>query len=235
MPYRPPVFLARGRGSGRVPRGRTGASAFRDWRGALPADWRFTVVNLPGREGSYGAPFATDMAAVADDIAAELLDFRAGTASPLVLFGHSMGGLLALLVAARVPTAALVVAACAPPGAHRYRYDPGDSRPDDDALREDVAEALAAAGITELIDEAADGVDELLAEMVELAVPALRADIELLTSFQQLPHPLGCRILALYGDEDALDPEPWSAETTAAADHRVLPGATSSCSSRPTR
>ncbi|NUP49826.1 MAG: thioesterase [Catenulispora sp.] len=198
----------------------TGASGFRDWRRLLPADWGFTVVNLPGREASYGRPFATDLAALADEVAAELRAHRAaGPAAPLVLFGHSMGALLALLVAHRVPVDALVVAACAPPRSRRYDLD-GDPL-DDDALRIDVSEALVAAGVAELFDTLDE---DLFAEMVELAVPALRADILLLTSFQIPTTRLDCRILALYGADDALHPAPWSDETTAAADLRVLDG-----------
>ncbi|GAA1983336.1 thioesterase II family protein [Catenulispora subtropica] len=198
----------------------TGASGFRDWRETLPADWRFTVVNLPGREAGYGEPFATDMAALADDVAAELRAARAAAPdAPLVLFGHSMGGLLAFLVAHRLPVDGLVVAACAPPGIRRFEL--GAEPPSDEALRGDVAEALAAAGVSALFDEAGEG---LLDEMVDLAVPVLRADIELLTTFRAPGTPLNCRVLALYGKDDPLAPAPWTSETTAPADRSFLDG-----------
>ncbi|MEU5307915.1 alpha/beta fold hydrolase [Streptomyces sp. NPDC021562] len=192
----------------------SGSAGYRGWREALPANWRFTVACPPGREVSYGQPFAKDMARLADDMATELRARRAdGTGVPLVLFGHSMGGLLAQLVAQRIPADALVVAACPPP-AGPASLD--DGRPlDHEQLRREVAAMLQAVSPME---------PELLAELVDLTAPVLAADVDLLATYQAPANPLSCDIWALYGSDDTLEPLPWTAETTAAAHVRVLTG-----------
>ncbi|MEV7124412.1 alpha/beta fold hydrolase [Streptomyces sp. NPDC093260] len=192
----------------------SGSAGYRGWREALPADWRFAVACPPGRETTYGQPFAEDMARLADDMAAELRARRAdGTGAPLVLFGHSMGGLLAQLVALRVTADALVVAACPPPAA-RAALD--DGRPlDHEELRREVAGMLRAVSP---MDPA------LLAELVDLTAPVLAADVELLATYRAPSARLSCDVWALYGRDDTLERLPWTAETTAAAHVRVLPG-----------
>ncbi|MEU7340200.1 alpha/beta fold hydrolase [Streptomyces sp. NPDC007074] len=192
----------------------SGSAGYRGWREALPSDWRFAVTCPPGRETSYGQPFATDMNHLADDMAAELCARRAdGAGAPLVLFGHSMGGLLAQLVAQRIPVDALVVAACPPPAA-RASLDDG-SRPDHDELRREVAGMLSAVSPMD---------PGLLAELVDLTTPILAADVELLATYKSPASRLSCDIWALYGDDDSLARLPWAAETTATAHLRVLPG-----------
>lgn len=196
-----------------------GASGFRGWEDVLPPDWRFAVVCPPGREATYGAPFATDMADLADDIASALRSHRVAEPDvPLVLFGNCLGGLLALLVAHRLPVDALVVAACVPPSS--LRLDSDGEPPDDAALRAQVADMFRAAGV----HEAMSLDDELFEELVDLALPVLTADAELLTSFQTPETPVACDILALYGEGDALEQESWSAETTGAAPCTVVAG-----------
>jgi surfactin synthase thioesterase subunit len=192
----------------------SGAACYRGWREIIPADWRFTVACPPGREGSYGQPFAKDMACLADDITAGLRARReAGDDVPLVLFGHSMGGLLARLVAQRTPAAALVVAGCLPPAA-QAAHD--DGRPlDDGELRREVAGMLQAVSPME---------SGLLAELVELTAPILAADVELLATFRAPATPLTCDVWALYGRDDTLQPQPWTDETVGTARVRVLPG-----------
>ncbi|MER7759595.1 alpha/beta fold hydrolase [Streptomyces sp. NPDC097619] len=193
----------------------SGSAALRGWRRLLPADWRFTPVCLPGREAGYGQPFAEDMERLADEIAAGLLARRAtGPALPLVLFGHSMGGLIAQLVAHRVPARALFVAACPPP-ASRTPAEDDEVPPDHEELRREVAGVLRASAP----DDAA-----LLDELADLTAPILAADIGLLATYRAPEGPLDCDIWALYGDGDTVGALPWTAETTGTAHCRVLPG-----------
>ncbi len=200
----------------------SGAAGFRGWRENLPHDWRFTVAVPPGRDGSYGQPFATDMAQLADDLAAALSCRRSGPDSPpLVLFGHSMGGLLALLVADRVRTDALVVAACPAPSA----LEPGaaashaaDVPLDEARLRTEVAAMITSAPGME--SDVLDALDEL----ADFAMPVVAADIRLMSTFRAPQEPVGCGIWALYGQQDAIDPASWSAQTTASSGMSVLPG-----------
>ncbi|MEU7185963.1 alpha/beta fold hydrolase [Streptomyces sp. NPDC045369] len=69
-----------------------GASAFRPWRGLLPPECDLWAVQYPGHEDRVGEPPATDLTRTARQaaIAAQWLADR-----PYLVFGHSMGALLA--------------------------------------------------------------------------------------------------------------------------------------------
>src|SRR4051812_48826937 len=100
-----------------VPHAGAGASAYASWRHLLPADVLLHSVQLPGREDRLGEPLPADLGAVADRVA-PCLD-RQTRSRPLVLFGHSMGGLLAYALAQRLeeagrPVAHVVVSGCLP-------------------------------------------------------------------------------------------------------------------------
>src|SRR5215207_9362848 len=84
-----------------VPHAGGGASAFHGWDGALGADVEVYTATLPGRERRFDEPAHTSMAGVADPLAdaVSLLD------PPVALYGHSMGGLIAVEVAHRLSAA----------------------------------------------------------------------------------------------------------------------------------
>jgi surfactin synthase thioesterase subunit/acyl carrier protein len=70
-------------------------NCFADWRKFLPSHIGLDLIQLPGRENRASESFATDVNLVAQTIAAELVLYS----KPIILFGHSMGAMLALLVA----------------------------------------------------------------------------------------------------------------------------------------
>lgn len=92
-----------------------GASAFREWPRLLPARTLWGI-RLPGRESRLNESLPKSLPEVASTVAAEL---KATIETPYVFYGHSLGALLAFLVALeldddRAP-AALVLAACRAP------------------------------------------------------------------------------------------------------------------------
>ncbi|NUT52800.1 MAG: thioesterase, partial [Saccharothrix sp.] len=95
-----------------LPHAGAGASAFRRWRDVFPPGVDVQPVQLPGREDRIGEPPATDAHALVEELASAL----AGAADrPFVLFGHSMGALLAAELARRLPPTLLVLSGRAAP------------------------------------------------------------------------------------------------------------------------
>ena len=94
-----------------------GASAFRPWLNGLPAYAALLACRLPGREGRIGEPPTESLSAAAYAVAEAYLGRRP---RPLVLFGHSMGAVLAFETArllaenGRTP-AGMVFSASEPP------------------------------------------------------------------------------------------------------------------------
>ena len=100
-----------------LPQAGSGCGAFRAWQ-ALHPDLTVVGVQLPGRENRYKDPSpATFADAVAEIVSALVAAVPARL--PIVLFGHSLGGVLGYEVARALPEThtprALVVAAAQPP------------------------------------------------------------------------------------------------------------------------
>lgn len=172
-----------------------GANVFRGWEQVLSDDVELTAVQLPGREWRRSEPALTRIDAIVDHLLpaarAWLNDPRPG-----VLFGYSMGAALAYALAARLqsegsPTPrALIVAACRAPQLLR-RMTPVH-RLDDDRF----AEAIRHFGG---LPEAVTAEPALL----QMALPALRADFEALGTYQWPGNPpLPCPITVYGGSED---------------------------------
>lgn len=172
-----------------------GANVFRGWEQSLGEDVEVTAVQLPGREWRRGEPLLTSMDALLDHllppVAAWLQDPR-----PVVFFGYSMGAALAYALAARlhaeghVLPAALIVAACRAPQLLRTAnpiYTLGDA---------EFADAIRHFGGLP---------DSVLAEpaLMQLALPVLRADFQVLGTYQwQARPPLPCPLTVYGGSED---------------------------------
>ncbi|MCT7356110.1 alpha/beta fold hydrolase, partial [Streptomyces sp. 15-116A] len=98
-----------------LPPAGAGCQQFRAWAPALAGIGQVYGAQLPGRENRWREPMPRTFGEAVEAIAGELGPVVAG-GRPLVVFGHSFGGLLGYEVARRVRPAALVVSACRAPG-----------------------------------------------------------------------------------------------------------------------
>lgn len=192
----------------------SGASAmvYGRWRRSLPADIEVRPLELPGRGRRFSEPLATDMVALARQLAAEIsleLD------RPYALFGHSLGGLLVHELAH-----ALRERGCPPP---RLLFASGTAAPslrDTERFAADKTDAQLIADLRELNGTPED----ILAneELMRLTLPVLRADFALCGGYQYRPRaPLNCPIQVLAGRQDSTTPaqlQAWRQETTGGFD-----------------
>jgi medium-chain acyl-[acyl-carrier-protein] hydrolase len=171
-----------------------GASVFRDWAAALPRA-EVCAVQYPGRETRFGEAPARRMAELVEPLFQQavrhLLD------RPYLVFGHSLGAVVAFELVRRIVRAGLARPAALILSGHgpRQRRQPLHLLPDE-ALRG----RLCALGGTprEVLDSG---------ELMALYLPVLRADLEVLETHRVVPiASLGCPIVGLAGTDDDLAP-----------------------------
>jgi medium-chain acyl-[acyl-carrier-protein] hydrolase len=195
------------------------ASTFRDWVEYCPVDIEVCAIQLPGRGARIFEPPATSLT----PIITELLEaFRPYRETPFVLFGHSLGALISFelarkLEARNIPIAHLFVSG-------RYAPHLSDSKP-----------PIRHASTPEFIDAVRQRYqcipDEVLqhAEMMNLWLPVLRADITINETYQYLDERLlDCPISCFGGLEDrsvtAEELVAWRDHTSGTFRFRMFPG-----------
>ena len=197
-----------------------GASVYASWARALPATVELCAVELPGRERRLSEPphrsFETLIPALAEGLA-PLLDL------PFTFFGHSLGALVAFELATHLEDAGragpqlLHASACPAPSHAAWTRGP-ISALDEAALIEELRrmEGTPAAVLEHR-------------ELLELALPSVRADFALCETYQpRLTRKLRGSILALGGAEDlSVNPRElaaWGAHCEGPCRVRMLPG-----------
>jgi len=177
------------------------AMVYSRWRKRVPVWLDIRPLELPGRGARFNEPFATDLIALAGQLA-QRIDHELGVDQPCALFGHSLGALLAFEVAHALrerrgePLALCVSGAPAP--SQRSERARRFAEPKTDA--ELMAELRDLGGTSEAV----------LAhrELMALTLPILRADFLLAGRYQSPPRAsLRCPLHVLSGRGDEMTAE----------------------------
>lgn len=177
-----------------LPHAGGGTGTFRAWPDAVPAGVEVAAVRLPGRETRIVEPPRRRMSGLASELARALLPL---TGRPYVVFGHSLGALAAyettraLLALGAPAPAALVVSALRAP---RWVAPPRQVF--------DLPEAEFLEHLRDLGGMSADLLGDQA--LLELVLPALRADFELLDTYSAGAGTavLPCPVVAVRGADD---------------------------------
>lgn len=169
------------------------AQSFYPWKKAAAGLCELYAVELPGRARRLREPFARSVAALAEQFATQC---RQLADKPLVLFGHSLGALLAYETARRLlaegerrPLALLVSSRQSPDW---LPVCAGLPELHDQALRDYLGDLAGTP--REVLDNRA---------MMDLAVPILQADLELILDYQHChPTPLEIPVQVFGGLDD---------------------------------
>ena len=202
-----------------LPHAGGGASAFRGWADALPAEVEVCPVQLPGREDRLAEPpfdrLAPLVQALADAVEPLL-------SLPFAVFGHSNGALVGFELARALR------ARGRPQPVHLFAS--GRRAPDLPPDRPPIHSLPEADFLAEL-EELGGLPRELLEhrELLELLLPMLRADVAVHETyrFQEQP-PLACPITAYAGVADPKVSRPqveaWARHTAGRFTLRTFPG-----------
>ncbi|MFD9736299.1 thioesterase II family protein [Umezawaea sp. NPDC059074] len=186
------------------------------WGGHLPGV-QVRGMSLPGRGPRLAEPALTDLGPLVGSLVDDT-EFE----PPFVLFGHSLGALLAFETArelrerGRPQPERLIVSAHSAPSVPRGRSD-WHTLPDGELL--------------EVLTDSYDGIPSEIAadsDVIALVLPALRADLALLEGYDYRPgEPLGMPVDAFVADGDVVtvgQVEPWGDLTTGEFTIHHFPG-----------
>lgn len=198
-----------------LPHAGGGAAPYRGW--PAHAGLRMRAVQLPGREVRIGEPPCTSMEALVDALVAQLEPVRV---APYVLFGHSMGALIAYRLCCALQERGLAlplrlfVSASRPP--QRPRATPWH----------DLPEAAFIERVLALGGTPAEVFEHPM--LRPLALGLLRADFALAEGCLATPVVLACPITALAGSADrhvpASELDGWRELTDAGFDLALFEG-----------
>lgn len=197
-----------------------GIAPFRTWSSGLPPETDLCPVQLPGRENRLKEPPFSSLPPLIQELGDALRPYMD---IPFAFFGYSMGGLIAFELARVLRRAGgpapfrLLVAAVLPP--ERLVTVPPIHHLSDNAFIK--ALCLRYEGLQQAVLQNA--------ELMRLCLPALRADLTLLDTYEYRPEePLDCAVSAFGGLRDRVitreDVEGWRAHTRGTFTARIFPG-----------
>jgi medium-chain acyl-[acyl-carrier-protein] hydrolase len=193
--------------------------AFRGWSEGLPLDIEVCPLQPPGREARFTESPCRSMAELVDGITETVAEL---SSLPFAFFGHSLGAVAAFEVARCLrergiagPTHLIVAGH---PGPQVPRAQPPTSALSDAAF---VARVRELRGLPEHVLSHP--------ELLDVVLPALRADYEIIESYSYAPgEPMDIAIAALAGADDPFAApaavETWRTQTTGTFQLEVLPG-----------
>lgn len=178
------------------------------------------AVQYPGRQDRRNEALITDIAELADRIVAVLHAEAARGGEPPVLFGHSMGAIVAFEVARRLDRAGTPPRALIASGSRA----PSIPRTEGVHLRDDDGILAAIKGLNGT-DSALLGNDEL----IRMILPAVRGDYRAVETYRYEPGPpLSCPVVSFIGDADPMvsvaDADAWREHTGAGFVQREFSG-----------
>lgn len=184
---------------------------FRTWPAQLPPGVELWLIQLPGREERFREPRFTRVAPLIDALAPLV---AAHLDKPFAIFGYSMGGLIGFelvralrRLGAPSPRRLFVTARQAP---HLIESRPSLYRLPDDQLFDELDTRYGGIPSEALKNP----------EIRSVFVPLLRADIEMIDTYEHRPDaPLDCPISAFGGRTDRITVE----ELAAWQEHTVHP------------
>jgi medium-chain acyl-[acyl-carrier-protein] hydrolase len=195
-----------------------GASRYRNWPAHLPEEVEVLPVQLPGRENRFNEPPIESMEQLVSQLAGELAGYLT---RPFVLFGHSMGALIAFELIRRLRSSGM---------APVHLFASGCRAPDLPSRSPDW-HTLPDPEFIGKLEEMGGIPAELLADrqFLDVMLPTLRSDCILSETYVYRPQPpLNCPISAFGGlQDDEVYPEDvqgWSSHTTKVFRAHMLPG-----------
>ncbi len=195
------------------------AAIYRTWGEVLPPDVEVQAVQLPGREWRLKEEPYTRVLPLVEELAVVL---KGLLETPFAFFGHSLGAIVSFELARELRRRGLP--------APEHLFLSGHSAPQLPREEPDIHDApdeLFYEGLRRL-----DGTpDELLSneELMELLLPAMRADFAMAETYELAPEPpLDCP-LSIFGGlgdlaTDRAKLEPWAEHTTGEFKLRMVPG-----------
>ncbi|MFJ7902779.1 thioesterase II family protein [Streptomyces sp. NPDC096198] len=190
---------------------------FRHWRKGLP-EFEVHAVCYPGRADRFGEPTATDLVAMAGEIAEAV---RPLTDRPTALFGHSMGAVVAYETARALEAEGAQLSQLFVSGAragHLVRRDARAAGMNEESV---MAALMELGGTdTELLDHPM---------FRELILPYVQADFRMLGGYEHRAGALlGCPVTAVAGAGDprvtAEQAADWAHVTKGPFRQRMVPG-----------
>lgn len=182
-----------------------------------PSNLNPVVLELPGRGGRSGEKLCDNIAMIEEDILRRSLQFIDG---PYAIYGHSMGGLLAFLLAKRIVRNGL------PEPIHLFIT--GTSGPSVTVDRK--YHLLNKQDFLEKIKSLKGMPDEILenAELMDYFEPIIRSDFKLSETYvYPPPPPFKFPITVIVGEEEDMeyeDVKAWELESSAGVAISKLPG-----------
>ncbi|HEV2765620.1 MAG TPA: alpha/beta fold hydrolase [Pyrinomonadaceae bacterium] len=196
-----------------------GAQIYRNWQAGLPSEIEVCPVQLPGRGSRLKEQGFTSLPALTEELKRVI---RPHLDKPFAFFGHSMGGMITFELARSLREAS------APQPVHLFI---AGRRAPQVSVEEEVTYNLPEEEFKERLRDIKGTPDEVLdhPELMQMMLPLLRADFELVETYEYQPgRLLDCPVSAYGGLEDVDVPGEqlgeWREETTGAFNQRMFPG-----------